>query len=293
MGTNDLVYLAHPIDMGRCAPDLLNYAVGELSALGLTSYDPLGAFNVGGAPSNVINRVNQAAMDTATAGVAFLPKDVQTIGTPAEVGYMTASAKPVLILSDNQVSWVVAGWRGGLFTEVYDLSEEGISAGIDWLKDQMQQRADRVAELGEVEPIRFAKTTEAATLPTKGYADDAGYDLYTSQDVTVPARGQAMVPTGVRVDIPEGMWAQITGRSSTLQKLNLMVAPTAGVIDEGYTGELFAPVVSIADEDIHIKAGQRLAQLILHVAPGQDYTPRWGTVRDKARGSNGFGSTGA
>ncbi|QNJ57672.1 deoxyuridine triphosphatase [Streptomyces phage Keanu] len=293
MGNNDLVYLAHPIDMGRCSPDLLNYAVGELSALGLTTYDPLGAFNVGGAPSNVINRVNQAAMDVATAAVAFLPEGVPTIGTPQEVGYLTAHAKPVLIISDNTVSWVVAGWRDGLFTDVYDLSEEGISAGVEWLKDQMQQRAAREADLGPVSPIIFEKTKSTATLPTKGYSDDAGYDLYASEDVSIPARGQAMVPCGVKVDIPEGMWAQITGRSSTLQKRNLMVAPTVGVIDEGYTGELFAPVVSISDEDVHVKAGERLAQLILHVAPGQDFTPAWGVVRTKERGSNGFGSTGA
>lgn len=287
---DNLVYLAHPIDMGRVSPDLLSYTIGELAALGLPTYDPLGAFNVAGQPSGVINRVNQAAMDAATGAVAFLPKDVQTIGTPAEVGYLTARCKPTLIVSDNEISWVVGGWKDGLFTDVYDLSEEGISAGVDWLRD----RIDMInSEPPEVEPIIFEKMREAATLPTKGYADDAGYDLYACADVVIPARGQAMVPTGVKVDIPFGMWAQITGRSSTLQKLNLMVAPTAGVIDEGYTGELFAPVVSISDEDVYVTTGQRLAQLILHNAPGQDYRPAWGTVRAKERGSNGFGSTGA
>jgi deoxyuridine 5'-triphosphate nucleotidohydrolase len=96
----------------------------------------------------------------------------------------------------------------------------------------------------------------------------------------------------VAVDIPAGLWAQITGRSSTLQKLNLMVAPTAGVIDEGYTGELFAPVVSNSDSPVYITKGQRIAQLILHEAPGQRYVPAWGVCRDKTRGANGFGSTG-
>lgn len=287
---SDLIYIAHPIDMGRVEPGLIEYLIGELQALKLPSYNPMTAFNVAGQPSGVINRVNQAAMDTATGGVAFLPHGVQTVGTPAEVGYMTARAKPVLILSDNEVSWAVQGWKGTLFTDVYELSEEGISAGLDWLRDRMTTMS---TDFSDVEPIVFEKTKMNAILPTKGYSDDAGYDLYTSEDVMVPARGQAMVPCGVKVDIPGGMWAQITGRSSTLQKRNLMVAPTAGVIDEGYTGELFAPVVSIGDEDVHIKAGERLAQLILHIAPGQDYTPTWGVVRNKERGSNGFGSTGA
>lgn len=288
---NQLVYIAHPIDAGRVAPNLLEYAVGELQALGLTSYNPLGAFNVSGAPSRVVNQVNEAAMDTATGAVAFLPKDVQTIGTPAEVGYLSAHGKPVAIFSDNDLSWVVAGWRGGDNTEVFHLDEEGVSVGVEWLKDKLQQRA--AVPYLEVEPIIFEPKKQGAKLPTKGYADDAGYDLYACETVVVPARGQAIVSCGVSVDIPEGMWAQITGRSSTLQKLNLMVAPTAGVIDEGYTGELFAPVVSISDQDVIIESGQRIAQLILHHAPGQDFKPAWGTVRTKARGSNGFGSTGA
>lgn len=286
---DNLIYLAHPIDMGRADGGLVEYAIGELQALGLPSYNPLTAFNVSGAPSGAVSRVNEGAMRAATAGVAFLPKGVATVGVPAEISFMQAMSKPVVVLSDNEASWVVAGWRGQQLTEVFDLTEEGISAGIDWLKGAMTW-----AELvpGSVDNIIFERKKTDAVLPTKGYADDAGYDLYASEDVFVPARGQATVPTGVAVDIPEGLWAQITGRSSTLQKLNLMVAPTAGVIDEGYTGELFAPVVSISDEPVYIAKGQRIAQLILHEAPGQRYTPAWGATRQKLRGSNGFGSTG-
>jgi dUTP pyrophosphatase len=290
MKRDNLVYLCHPIDLGRAAPNLIEYAVGELQALGLPSYNPLGAFNAAGRPSGVINQVNESAMLAATGAVAFLPKDTSSVGVPFEIGNLRAFRTPTLVLSDHDVSWVVAGLRDDLFTEVYDLSEEGISAGIDWLVDRMSYLANQ-PEL-DIEPITFEKKKDGATLPTKGYADDAGYDLYACEPVTVPARGQALVSCGVAVDIPEGMWAQITGRSSTLQKLNLMVAPTAGVIDEGYTGELFAPVVSISDEDVFIESGQRIAQLILHEAPGQRYVPTWGTTRQKLRGSNGFGSTG-
>lgn len=290
MKIDNLVYLAMPIDLGRAPTGLIDYAIGELQALGLTSYNPLGAFNVAGQPSGVINKVNEAAMRTATAGVAFLPREVHTVGTPSEVGFLSALGKPTLILSDHDTSWVVQGWKGQQFTDVYELSEEGISAGVDWLADQIR-RVDAI-DFSPVEPIIFEPKKAGAKVPTKGYADDAGYDLYSVDDVTIPARGLGMVSCGVSVDIPTGMWAQITGRSSTLQKLRLMVAPTAGVIDEGYTGELFAPIVSISDEDVHVKAGDRIAQLILHHAPGQDFRPVWGTVPPKERGSNGFGSTG-
>lgn len=288
---DDLIYLAHPIDMGRCKPDLLEYAIGELQALGLPTYNPLTAFNVSGKPSGAISKVNEGAMLASTGAVAFLPKDVQTIGTPAEVAFLQAHDKPVLVLSDHDTSWVVAGWKDKPFSDVYELSEEGISAGLDWLRGTMNWVESTAGEL-HVDKIVFERKKQDAILPTKGYDDDAGYDLYACETVVVPARGQATVSCGVAVDIPEGLWAQITGRSSTLQKLNLMVAPTAGVIDEGYTGELFAPVVSISDQDVVIEAGQRIAQLILHEAPGQRYTPAWGVTREKLRGANGFGSTG-
>ncbi len=287
---DNLAYIARPIDLGRASPDLVNYAIGELQAMGYSSYDPLGAFTVAGKPTGVVNRVNESAMLAATFGIAFLPRDVATVGVPAEVGYLTAHGKPVAVLSDHRTSWVVSGWRDGRSTAVYDLSEDGISAAVDWLNTELSRR--EVEGWYDPEPITFEKRADTATLPTRGYPTDAGYDLYASAEVIVPARGQAMVPVGVAVDIPDGMWAQITGRSSTLQKHNLMVAPTVGVIDEGYTGDLWAPVVSIADEDVKIEVGQRIAQLILHTAPGQEYTPRWGVTRNKPRGANGFGSTG-
>lgn len=285
-----LIYLAHPIDFGRTDTGLFNYAVSQLQQFGLPSYNPLTAFNVAGDVSGAISKVNEGAMMAATGGLAFIPKDVQTIGTPAEVSFLASHGRPTAILSDAHTSWVVAGWRDKLFTDVFHLDEEGVGAALEWLRGSMEWAQSTGSEL--IERITFERKSSTAILPTKGYDDDAGFDLYASDAVTVPARGQAMVPIGVAVDIPEGLWAQITGRSSTLQKHNLMIAPTVGVIDEGYTGSLFAPVVSISDKDVVIERGQRVAQLILHEAPGQRYTPTWGVTRQKERGTNGFGSTG-
>lgn len=290
MNRSDLIYLCHPIDLGRCQPDLIEYAIGELQALGLPSYNPLGAFNVAGRPSGVINKVNEAAMRTATGAVAFMPKEVASVGVPFEVSFLRVHQTPTLVLTDHEMSWVVAGLRDDDLVGVYELTEEGISAGLDWLTDAMSLYS--VKDEGADEPIVFERKKLNATLPTRGYASDAGYDLYAVEDVLIPARGQADVSCGVAVDIPEGMWAEVRGRSSTLKNLGLMVAPTVGVIDEGYTGELFAPVVSVNDEPVKIEAGQRIAQLILHYAPGTEFRPAWGVTRPKDRGANGFGSTG-
>lgn len=288
---NNLVYLAHPIDLGRANPGLIDYTIGELQAMGLPSYDPLGAFNAAGTPSGVIQRVNEAAMLAASGAVAFVPNGVQSVGVPFEISYLLSHGKPTLVVTDlGSRSWVMASISNHVFGSVVDLSEEGVSAGLEWLRSQMAYFATAPAD--HVEPIVFERIRPEATLPTQGYETDAGYDLYAVESVTVPARGQVSVSCGVAADIPDGLWAQITGRSSTLKKYSLMVAPTTGVIDEGYTGELFAPVVSLNNEDVKIDAGQRIAQFILHEAPGQRYRPTWGVCRTKDRGSNGFGSTG-
>lgn len=291
------IYLAQPIDFGSADTSLVLETEGQLAAMGWTTYDPKSAFTVGGkTPDATISRINKAAMDAAQGAVAFLPSTAKSVGVPAEVGYFQARNTPVLLVTDQTDSWVVAGWADEANIEVVEMDSGDIAAGLDWLRDRMQYLDGGPDGVGrdayEIEPIVFEKREDGATLPTKGYHDDAGYDLYAAEAAIIPARGQAMVSCGVAVDIPEGMWAEIRGRSSTLRKFSLMVAPTVGVIDEGYTGELFAPVVSLNDDEVRIEKGQRIAQLILHHAPGQQFQPVWGRVRDKARGSNGFGSTG-
>lgn len=292
------IYLAQPIDFGSADTSLVLGTEGQLAAMGWTVYDPKSAFTVGGkTPNGAVSRVNKAAMDAAQGAVAFLPSTAKSIGVPAEIGYFEARNTPVLVVTDQaSTSWVVAGWADNENIEVVEMDDGDIAVGLDWLRDRVQYLAD-VRDFGrelkgKTIDIVFEQREEGATLPTKGYADDAGYDLYAAEAATIPARGQAMVSCGVAVDIPEGMWAEIRGRSSTLRKFSLMVAPTVGVIDEGYTGELFAPVVSLNDHEVTIEKGQRIAQLILHHAPGQQYQPTWGVVREKARGANGFGSTG-
>lgn len=287
---NTLIYLAQPIDFGSAGASLVLSTEGQMAAMNWTVYSPRTAFvAVGKTPFNVISKINEHAMTVANGAVAFLPEDATTIGVPAEIEFMRSRNKPVLVVTDLvDSSWVVAGWVDDRNVEVVPMTDEDVAVGLDWLRD----RVHITAEVNELDTIVFEQMHPNATLPTKGYADDAGFDLYALDEVTIPARGQGMVSCGVAADIPPGMWAQITGRSSTLKNRRLMVAPTVGVIDAGYTGELFAPIESAADEPVTVQAGERIAQFILHEAPGTRFVAAWGKVPAKERGSNGFGSTG-
>lgn len=285
-----LIYEAQPIDFGSVDTGLVLSTEGQMAAMGWTVYSPAAAFQaVSKTPHGAISAINEAAMRTATGAVAFLPSTAKSVGVPAEIEFMRLNRKPVLVVTDlGDTSWVVAGWATDPNVEVVEMDDADIAVGLDWLRDRMHV----LAEANELDTLVFERMHPNATLPTKGYADDAGFDLYALNEVTIPARGQGMVSCGVAADIPPGMWAQITGRSSTLKNRRLMVAPTVGVIDAGYTGELFAPIESAADEPVTVQAGERIAQFILHEAPGTRFVAAWGKVPAKERGSNGFGSTG-
>lgn len=128
-------------------------------------------------------------------------------------------------------------------------------------------------------------------IPTKHYTGDAGWDLVVSRPCTIKAGETADVHTDLYMDMPPSTFARIVGRSSTLRKHHLMV--NEGIIDNGYTGELFVCVHNLGNTDFRVKKGMRLAQIIFHTI--EDV--RWSEVDEieispNKRGNNGFGSTG-
>lgn len=134
--------------------------------------------------------------------------------------------------------------------------------------------------------IQFVGST-----PTRAYADDAGFDLYVKGDWTIPPFSFVDVDLNCRIKTPEGTWALLISRSSTLRKRGLLVA--TGVIDPGYTGPLFAGVFNLTNSPVSVPDGDRLAQLILFDNVSERYTPESVVeLPQTGRGANGFGSSG-
>jgi dUTP pyrophosphatase len=132
---------------------------------------------------------------------------------------------------------------------------------------------------------------EGAKAPYKKHIGDAGWDLFVSESCDIGPGETVDVHTGVRIDMPPYVFARITGRSSSLRKYNLLV--NEGIIDNGYTGEMFVCVHNLGKETFHVEKGMRLAQVLFHVI--EDV--RWSQVDEVKpvpgkRGDAGFGSTG-
>lgn len=128
-----------------------------------------------------------------------------------------------------------------------------------------------------------------ARMPNKAHGSDAGYDLYISREATIPIQGMTDLHTDIAIAIPHGFFGRITGRSSTLRKRGLLV--NEGIIDNGYRGELFVAVFNLSGQEVTLKAGERVAQLLIHRVELMDWV-EMADLPPSERGEAGFGSTG-
>lgn len=137
--------------------------------------------------------------------------------------------------------------------------------------------------------IRIRLFSPGARVPSKSHQGDAGWDLYSSSDVTVLPGETKVVPTGVAMEIPEGWYGQIKARSGLGSK---GVVVTAGVVDSGYRGEIGVVVVNTKrDGEFAFRAGDKVAQMVFLPVPEVEFELRE-ELEATARGADGFGSTG-
>ena len=130
-------------------------------------------------------------------------------------------------------------------------------------------------------------------LPVYATAQSAGMDLRANIDspITLHPMERQLIPTGLRIDLPEGFEAQVRPRSGLALKHGITVLNTPGTIDADYRGELKVLLVNFSDTDFIINAGERIAQMVIaryekvdfELVTELDYTER---------GNGGYGHTG-
>lgn len=132
-----------------------------------------------------------------------------------------------------------------------------------------------------------------AVAPAPAHAGDAGCDLVAVEERTLAAGGgRAMVPTGLRVAIPEGHGGFVLPRSGLASRHGVTCANAPGLIDPGYRGEVLVALVNLdPSNDYVVHAGDRVAQLVVLPVESALYRVVDG-LPDSSRGDGGFGSTG-
>ncbi|PQO21895.1 dUTP diphosphatase [Rhodobacteraceae bacterium WD3A24] len=138
----------------------------------------------------------------------------------------------------------------------------------------------------------------ALGLPAYATAGAAGADLRANlapadraAGVTLRPMQRAILPTGLRVEIPEGFEAQIRPRSGLATRHGITVPNTPGTIDSDYRGPLGVALINLGDAPYTVAHGERIAQIV--VAPvARAVFEVTGALEATPRGAGGFGSTG-
>jgi dUTP pyrophosphatase len=129
-----------------------------------------------------------------------------------------------------------------------------------------------------------------AKLPFRKRTTDAGWDLYSVENVAIEPQSTTNVHTGICISAPEGYYYTIEGRSSMFMQ---GITPNRGIIDATYCGEVIVSLVNMSDKEYKVIVGDRIAQIILH----KYYNAEFFVVDEfspdyNKRGTAGFGSSG-
>jgi len=137
--------------------------------------------------------------------------------------------------------------------------------------------------------LKFKKTNDKAVLPRKNHDNDTGLDVSSVVDITIPAKGSAVVDVGLKFAyISFGFWVKVEGRSGLGFKHGIF--PHPGIIDQGYRGDAGIKLYNFTDKDYEVKAGDRIAQFVVY----RNYTVETSEseIIESQRGEKGFGSSG-
>ena len=140
--------------------------------------------------------------------------------------------------------------------------------------------------------VRIRRLAPSVSLPRYETEGSAAFDLAAADDVIVEPGRVVLIPTGLVIEVPLGMFLGIFARSSTPLKRGLMVANGVGVIDQDYCGpndEVKIAVLNFTAAPVRVAAGDRIAQGML-LPINRVSWEEVDVVRSESRG--GFGSTG-
>ncbi|TDW20498.1 dUTP pyrophosphatase [Rhizobium azibense] len=149
--------------------------------------------------------------------------------------------------------------------------------------------------------IGFKKLHPDAQVPTYGTRQAAGADLYANVKATIGEKFEEMillagdrklVKTGIAIELPAGLEAQIRPRSGLAFKNGITVLNSPGTIDADYRGDIGVILLNTSDEDFVIKQGDRIAQMVIAAYVPAAFVEKT-ELRGTDRGEGGFGSTGA
>ena len=130
-------------------------------------------------------------------------------------------------------------------------------------------------------------------LPSYATELSAGLDLRANitESKTIDKLERCLIPTGLKIGLPEGFEAQIRPRSGLALKHGITVLNSPGTIDADYRGEIGIILVNLSDKPFTINPGERIAQMVI-ARHEQAQFIEVDSLSESERGEGGFGHTG-
>lgn len=141
--------------------------------------------------------------------------------------------------------------------------------------------------------VKILKLDENAALPVKANESDAGYDLFSTQNMVIQSMTRSAISTSLAIILPEGYYGRIAPRSGLA--VNRGIDVLAGVIDSGYRGEIKVVLMNLGTENFYVRKGDKIAQIILEKCYSikfREVTKEEFSSQKSERGKGGFGSSG-
>lgn len=150
----------------------------------------------------------------------------------------------------------------------------------------------------EIKLIRDTGADMSIAIPAYETTGAAGADLRANlpqearaEGITLQPLQRALIPTGLRMEIPHGFEVQIRPRSGLALKHGISLPNTPGTIDSDYRGPLGVILINLGDAPYTIQHGDRIAQMVVAPVVQASFTLT-DALGDTERGTGGFGSTG-
>ncbi|MGL4253744.1 MAG: dUTP diphosphatase [Fusobacteriaceae bacterium] len=135
--------------------------------------------------------------------------------------------------------------------------------------------------------------SEGVLIPQYMTEESAGMDVRAllEESVVLKPLERALIPTGIKMEIPKGYEVQVRPRSGLAIKNGITLLNSPGTIDSDYRGEIKVILVNLSSEPFEVKNGERIAQLVLQKVYQMSFEES-DELGETERSSGGFGSTG-
>lgn len=135
--------------------------------------------------------------------------------------------------------------------------------------------------------------TSGHELPAYSTESSAGMDVRAclKEPIVLEPMQRALVPTGLRIQLPQGYECQIRPRSGLALKHGITLVNTPGTIDADYRGEIGVIMINLSNEPFTINDGERICQMVVTTYSHTTWVPV-DVLDETERGEGGFGHTG-